>query len=137
MDDHWLTYAPAREQLATFGETLAETLTYEDPWIAEVIGHLPHQGGKRLRPALLFVAAGFGKPRLAGTGPGETRPGDTGPEEAGTTQRRGHQPGPAIGKNWPPRSSTPGSTPAGLTTCRMCGRRSDDTGTVVRASRHR
>ncbi|TDD34667.1 polyprenyl synthetase family protein [Actinomadura sp. KC06] len=62
----WLRHPAARERLAGLESALDEALRCEDPWLADVTSRLIRRGGKRLRPALLFVAAGLGPSRDTG-----------------------------------------------------------------------
>ncbi|MEV0388477.1 polyprenyl synthetase family protein [Nonomuraea sp. NPDC050643] len=56
----WLTCEPARRLLLRLDDLLADSARCNDADLAEVARHLLRRRGKRLRPALLFVAAGFG-----------------------------------------------------------------------------
>jgi len=56
----WLTYAPAEALLASLDHTLDDVLRCEDARLADAAAHLVRRGGKRLRPALLFLTAAFG-----------------------------------------------------------------------------
>jgi heptaprenyl diphosphate synthase component 2 len=56
----WLTFEPALDRLEALDDVLAEVLRCDDERLADTTAHLVRRGGKRLRPALLFVAAAFG-----------------------------------------------------------------------------
>ncbi|WP_433359053.1 polyprenyl synthetase family protein [Streptosporangium sp. CA-115845] len=58
--DRWLSYAPAGALLASLDGVLDDVLRCEDARLADAAAHLVRRGGKRLRPALLFLAAAFG-----------------------------------------------------------------------------
>ncbi|KAB8194114.1 polyprenyl synthetase family protein [Nonomuraea phyllanthi] len=59
----WVTHEPCVRRLERLGPLLEETLASEDEHLSEVARHLVAQGGKRLRPALVFLSAEFG-PRV-------------------------------------------------------------------------
>ncbi|WP_165970424.1 polyprenyl synthetase family protein [Actinomadura sp. 6K520] len=65
----WLTYGPARTLLDSLDGTLAEFARSDDVRLSEVAEHLLRRGGKRVRPALLFTAAGAASP--AGSAPAD------------------------------------------------------------------
>ncbi|MFI6457057.1 polyprenyl synthetase family protein [Streptosporangium amethystogenes] len=58
--DRWLTHAPAGALLASLDGVLEDVLRCEDARLADAAAHLVRRGGKRLRPALLFLASAFG-----------------------------------------------------------------------------
>jgi len=63
--ERWLTHAPAADLLTALDPVLREVLRCQDERLAEAAAHLVRRGGKRLRPALLFLSAAFG-PQPAG-----------------------------------------------------------------------
>lgn len=58
-DFGWLTHAPAIALLASLDDMLETHLRCADARLSEVAAHLVRRGGKRMRPALLFTAAGL------------------------------------------------------------------------------
>ena len=52
-------YAPVKNELATFEESLKAVGTGDAPWLHEPLAHALKGGGKRLRPALAFLSASF------------------------------------------------------------------------------
>lgn len=56
----WVTYEPCVRRMERLGPLLEEVLGSEDAHLSEVARHLVTQGGKRLRPALVFLSAEFG-----------------------------------------------------------------------------
>jgi octaprenyl-diphosphate synthase len=50
-------YAPIAREMAEVERLLAETVRNDHPGVAEVVGHVSHYKGKRLRPALLLLTA--------------------------------------------------------------------------------
>lgn len=56
----WLTYAPVRAELRVV-ERLLLDIGGPDDFASEVCTHLVRAGGKRLRPALVLLAASFGR----------------------------------------------------------------------------
>jgi octaprenyl-diphosphate synthase len=51
-------FSPIRQDLAEVERILAETLENSRPCVTRLLAHLEHYRGKRLRPALLLLAAG-------------------------------------------------------------------------------
>ncbi|WP_086014648.1 polyprenyl synthetase family protein [Thermomonospora curvata] len=58
-----------RERLAVVEELLVQSVTSDDPLLAEASKHLVEAGGKRFRPALVLLASHFGDPAAAGVVP--------------------------------------------------------------------
>ncbi|ACY99931.1 Trans-hexaprenyltranstransferase [Thermomonospora curvata DSM 43183] len=61
--------ADMRERLAVVEELLVQSVTSDDPLLAEASKHLVEAGGKRFRPALVLLASHFGDPAAAGVVP--------------------------------------------------------------------
>jgi len=61
--------ADMRERLAAVEELLVQSVTSDDPLLAEASKHLVEAGGKRFRPALVLLASHFGDPAAAGVVP--------------------------------------------------------------------
>jgi heptaprenyl diphosphate synthase len=57
----WLKSADVQEQLRLLDGRLKEAAHSDSQFVSEVVGHLFRQRGKRLRPALLLLAARFGR----------------------------------------------------------------------------
>ncbi|WP_119731786.1 MULTISPECIES: polyprenyl synthetase family protein [Thermomonospora] len=58
-----------RERLAAVEELLSQSVTSDDPLLAQASKHLVDAGGKRFRPALVLLASHFGDPAAAGVVP--------------------------------------------------------------------
>jgi heptaprenyl diphosphate synthase len=56
----WLTSDPVREELDRLEASLDEVTACHDDHLTQVARHLVKRGGKRIRPALLLLAASFG-----------------------------------------------------------------------------
>lgn len=56
----WIESAEVQEAIVRLGPVLIELARSEHPQLAEMAGYLAARGGKRIRPALLFVAHGPG-----------------------------------------------------------------------------
>src|SRR5258708_25038004 len=50
-------YAPIAREMDEVERLLADTVSNDHRGVAEVVGHVSHYKGKRLRPALLLLAA--------------------------------------------------------------------------------
>lgn len=61
--DGWLIDERVRRDLVGLDATLAEIAACRDDGLQRVARHLVGRGGKRIRPALLFLAARLGSPR--------------------------------------------------------------------------
>jgi heptaprenyl diphosphate synthase len=59
--DGWLSCARTREVLAGLDAVLREAASADDPLLCKMSRHLVERGGKRLRPALLILAASYGE----------------------------------------------------------------------------
>ena len=56
--DDWLSCLAVRTDIARIDAALRAAVTTDDPALTSLAGHLATRGGKRLRPALLFLARG-------------------------------------------------------------------------------
>ncbi|NUP84064.1 MAG: polyprenyl synthetase family protein [Nonomuraea sp.] len=56
----WLTHEPTADLLTGLDAVLDDAVRSDDPHLARAAAHLVGGGGKRVRPALLFLAAAFG-----------------------------------------------------------------------------
>ncbi|MFC4121071.1 polyprenyl synthetase family protein [Nonomuraea zeae] len=65
----WLTHEPAAGLLTDLDTVLEEAVRSEHPHLTRAAAHLVARGGKRVRPALLFLSAAFG-PDAAAAGAG-------------------------------------------------------------------
>ncbi|MEU5991359.1 polyprenyl synthetase family protein [Spirillospora sp. NPDC047418] len=65
----WLTYGPAHDLLSSLDDTLVTFTRSDDVRLSAVAEHLVRRGGKRVRPALLFTAAGAAS-RVGASAPG-------------------------------------------------------------------
>ncbi len=62
---NWLTSAFVRERLPLVDSELQSVAAEAGPFAEPICSHLFRAGGKRLRPALVLLAAEYGNPRLA------------------------------------------------------------------------
>ncbi|NUR89100.1 MAG: polyprenyl synthetase family protein, partial [Nonomuraea sp.] len=58
--DHWLVHDVTAALLGDLDAALREAIESRDPHLGEAAAHLVGRGGKRVRPALLFLAAACG-----------------------------------------------------------------------------
>lgn len=67
----WLTCPTVRHELSLVEAGIRKAASTDDPLMLAVCTHLINAGGKRLRPALVLLAAQFARgdePRLVSTG---------------------------------------------------------------------
>ena len=62
-ESSWLTCTRTQSALSRLEESLASELADDDPYVRDISTYLTARGGKRLRPALFFLASTFGDGR--------------------------------------------------------------------------